>query len=56
MITQNIQIKIDEVQDQLSRIRQAPKSDPEKRRAVIKEVVGDAEEYLANLLVFLRNL
>lgn len=56
MITQNIQMKITEVEGQLEKIRQAPKDDPEARRKVIKEVVGDAEVYLTNLLVFLRRL
>ena len=55
MIKQKIQVKIDEVESDLVKLRQAPQ-DPEKRRKVVKEVVGDAEEYLTKLLVFLRSL
>lgn len=50
-----IEAKIAEVQKDLLKLRQAPQ-DPEKRRAVVREVVGDAELYLEKLLLFLRSL
>lgn len=54
-MNQKIQSKIDEVQKDLLKLKQAPQ-DPEKRRQVVREVVGDAELYLERLLVFLRSL
>lgn len=55
MINQKIQMKMDEVEADLVRLRKAPQ-DPEGRRKVVKEVLGDAEVYLTKLLAFLRSL
>lgn len=55
MINQKLQVKMDEIEADLVKLRAAP-IDPEQRRKVVVEVVGDAQEYLEKLLVFLREL
>ena len=53
MINQNIQMKINEIEGQLDRIRRA---EPYERKTIIKNTVGDAETYLEKLLVWFRKL
>lgn len=47
--------RFSEVQLKVMKFKQAP-VDPVKRRAFIKQLVGDAEKYLQEELVFLRKI
>lgn len=51
-----IEAEIKVIQEKLAQLSQADKTKPEERRAVIKEVVGDAEAYLVDQIVFLRRI
>lgn len=48
--------RIKQKEEQLARMRELPSVNPIMRREGIKEIVGDAEEYIEHEIVFLRNL
>lgn len=55
-VKETLEAEIKNIQEKLAKLSQASKDNPEERRKVVKEVVGDAEAYLVDQIAFLRRI